>query len=113
MTKQQDMPEVYEPYNFHGDNPMHADGLGVVVGPVRDNYYLVSLEQPFQINGDPVRHILLQPHYNGDKIDRAVNSTCTVNIGHVINGMAPDHIDKLAFDDFERWGVGKISLPIQ
>jgi hypothetical protein len=110
MSTKQHVLEVYEPYDYHGVNPMHVAGLSVLAGPMRDNYYLVRLEHPLLVGGDNVEHLLVQPRYNGDKIDRAVTSTCTVNIARVHNGADPESTVQLAFSDFERWGVGKISL---
>ena len=110
MTKTEHVLEVYEPYDYQGDNPIHAAGISVLPGPMRDEYYLVELEHPFRIDATEVNHLLLQPHYNGDKIDRAVSSTCTVNICRLIHAPNPDSDERLSFDDFERWGVGKISL---
>lgn len=110
MSKQEHFLEVYEPYDYKGHNPIHAAGVSVLPGPMRDEYYLVQVEHPFQIDATEVELLLIQPRYNGDKIDRAVTSTCTVNISRVIHALNPDPGERLSFEDFERWGVGKISL---
>jgi hypothetical protein len=110
MTKQEHVLEVYEPYDYRGDNPIHAAGVSVLPGPMRDEYYLVQVEHPFQVNSTEVELLLIQPHYNGDKIDRAVSSTCTVNISRVIHALNQNPGERLSYEDFERWGVGKISL---
>ena len=110
MSKQEHVLEVYEPYDYQGHNPIHAAGVSVLPGPMRDEYYLVQVEHPFQIDATEVELLLIQPRYNGDKIDRAVTSTCTVNISRVIHALNPDPGERLSFEDFERWGVGKISL---
>jgi hypothetical protein len=111
MTIQHHTLEVYEPYDYTGDNPLGVSGLAIIAGPLRDNYYLVELDHPFIIDDDNVTQLLVQPRYSDDEIDRAVSSTCTVNIARVITGHDPLHLDKLAFDDFARWGVGKIHPP--
>lgn len=110
MSNQEHVLEVYEPYDYTGDNPIHAAGVSVLPGPMRDEYYLVQVDHPLQIGAAEVELLLIQPRYNGDKIDRAVLSTCTVNISRVIHAPNPDPGERLSFEDFERWGVGKISL---
>ena len=110
MSNQEHVLEVYEPYDYTGDNPIHAAGVSVLPGPMRDEYYLVQVDHPLQIGAAEVELLLIQPRYNGDKIDRAVSSTCTVNISRVIHAPNPDPGERLSFEDFERWGVGKISL---
>lgn len=111
MTIQHHALEVYEPYDYRGDNPLSVAGIAILAGPMRDNYYLVQLDHPFIIDDDSVTQLLVQPHYNGDKIDRAVSSTCTVNIARVIGKHDLVNMNKVGFDDFTRWGVGKISPP--
>lgn len=110
MEQQQHALEIYEPYDYQGDNPIHAAGVSVLAGPMRDKYYLLKIEHPFQVGSAEVELLLIQPRYNGDKIDRAVTSTCTVNISRVVNIPNTDPGEHLSFEDFERWGVGKITL---
>jgi hypothetical protein len=111
MTIQHHALEIYEPYDYHGDNPLSVSGIAIVAGPMRDNYYLVRLEHPFVIDQQDVTQLLVQPRYNGDNIDRAVASTCTVNIARVIGDSDLSTVKKLSFDNFQRWGVGKITPP--
>jgi hypothetical protein len=112
MTIQHHALEIYEPYDYHGDNPLSVSGIAVLTGPMRDTYYLVELEHPFVIDQQNVTQLLLQPRYNGDTIDRAVGSTCTVNVARVTSTADLLQIEKLSFDDFQRWGVGKITPPV-
>jgi hypothetical protein len=109
MTIQHHFLEVYEPYDYHGTNPLNVSGIAVLAGPMRDNYYLVELEHPLAFDHGSVTHLLLQPRYNGDKIDRAVSSTCTVSIARVHEDTDLADRERLTFEDFQRWGVGKIS----
>ncbi len=111
MTIQHHALEIYEPYDYHGDNPLSVSGIAVVAGPMRDHYYLVRLEHPFLIEQQDVIQLLVQPRYNEDTIERAVGSTCTVNIARVVSKADLSQVAKLSFDDFQRWGVGKISPP--
>jgi hypothetical protein len=110
MSNQEHVLEVYEPYDYQGHNPIQAAGVSVLPGPMRDEYYLVQVKHPFQVGAAEVELLLIQPRYNGDKIDRAVSSTCTVNISRVTHALNPDPAERLSFEDFESWGVGKISL---
>ena len=112
MTIQHHVLEVYEPYDYHGDNPLTVSGIAVVAGPMRDNYYLLRLEHPFVVEQNDVTQLLVQPRYNGDNIDLAVSGTCTVTIARVHGNVDLTQNEKISFDDFERWGVGKISPPM-
>lgn len=107
---QQHVLEIYEPYDYLGENPVTAEGIAVIPGPSREVYYLLQVSSPFEFEHETVRQFVIMPHYNGDKIDRAVSSTCTVNISRVPDGMDLSDKSRLTFDDFLRWGVGKISL---
>lgn len=102
--------EIYEPYNYAGQNPIPAEGVAVLNGPLRDDYYLLQVTIPIELDGDKIEQFLVSPRYNGDKIDRAVSSTCTVSIARVPEGMHLDDHTRLSFDEILRWGVGKISL---
>ncbi len=111
MTIQHHALEVYEPYDYQGDNPLSVAGVAVIAGPMRETYYLVQIEHPFAIDDAQVTQLLVQPRYNGDNIDRAVSSTCTVNIARVIGDADLMNMDSVSFDNFTRWGVGKITPP--
>lgn len=106
---QQHVLEVYEPYDYTGENPLPTEGVAVLPGPSRENYYLVRLLNPLNVDEEIIELLLVSPHYNGDKIDRAVSSTCTVNIARVAAGVELDQDNPLHFTDLLRWGVGKIS----
>jgi len=110
MDGQQHVLEVYEPYEYKGQNPLTVAGVTVLKGPMRDNYYLLRLNTPVEYDHEWIELLLVLPHYTADKIDRAVTSTCTVNIAVV--PADSDIVDKtsVGFEDFQRWGVGKISL---
>lgn len=109
MGGHQHFIEIYEPYEYEGPNPLHVEGVAVLQGPTRSNYYLLELEAPFEFDHEKVEQLLVAPRYNGDKIDRAVSSTCTVNIARVPEGVQLDQSAALTFDRMLRWGVGKIS----
>lgn len=110
MTEQLHVLEVYEPYEYQGQNPLCVEGVAVVAGPMRDSYYLLRLDKPFEFEHDVVEQLLVSPRYNGDKIDRTVSSTCTVNIAVVPPNTDLSDRDHVRFEDLQRWGVGKISL---
>lgn len=111
MTTQHHTLEIYEPYDYHGDNPLMVSGVTVLAGPTRDNYYLLQLDKPIVVEQQTFVQLLVQPRYNGDEINRAVSSTCTVTISRVLGDTDLSQLDALSFDDFERWGVGKICPP--
>ncbi|MCO6414040.1 MAG: hypothetical protein J5I92_14960 [Thiogranum sp.] len=109
MTLQQHILEIYEPYEYAGENPLNVEGIAIIPGPTRENYYLLRVETPFEFDHETVEHVLILPRYNDDKIDRAVSSSCTVNIARIPAGVDLSDKPKITFDDFLRWGVGKIS----
>jgi len=109
MSQQQHVLEIYEPYGYKGPNPLNVEGIAVLPGPSRENYYLLQLENPFEFEQEIIRQVLVVPRYNGDKIDRAVSSACTVNIARVSTGASLEGRTRVTFEDFLRGGVGKIS----
>jgi hypothetical protein len=109
MSQQQHSLEIYEPYDYTGLNPLTAEGIAVLPGPSRENYYLLQLEDPFEFDQQLIQQVLVLPRYTEDKIDRAVSSACTVNIARVPEGAPLEGRSRLTFEDFLRWGVGKIS----
>ena len=109
MTDKMHVLEVYEPYEYEGENPLTVAGVTILAGPMRDNYYLLRLDKPFDFEQEKVEMLLVLPRYNGDKIDRAVDSSCTVNIARVPEGAELEDKSSVGFEDFQRWGVGKIS----
>ncbi|HFD79892.1 MAG TPA: hypothetical protein ENK05_05825 [Gammaproteobacteria bacterium] len=110
MTLQRHVLEVYEPYEYTGPNPFLADGIAVLHGPARESFYLLHLDEPLEFEQQAIEQLLVLPRYSGDKIDRAVSSTCTVNIARVPPGHSLQDGRRLSYDDFLRWGVGKITL---
>lgn len=109
MTQQQHLLEIYEPYEYEGLNPLVIGGVALLAGPTRNQYYLLQLDDPFDFEQQRIRQLLVSPRYNGDRIDRAVSSTCTVNIARVAPGVDLTQRSSLDYDEIERWGVGKIS----
>ena len=109
MTLQHHVLEIYEPYEYSGENPLNVEGVAVLHGPSREKYYLLRVQAPFEVEHEKVEQVLILPRYNGDKIDRAVNSSCTVNIARVPVGTDLHDRTRINFDDFLSWGVGKIS----
>ena len=109
MTAHHHVLEVYEPYEYEGPNPLIVEGVAVLPGPMRQDYYLLRLREPFVFEQEKVELLLVSPRYNGDKIEQMVSSACTVNIARVPPDTELPDKDNVEFDDFERWGVGKIS----
>jgi hypothetical protein len=109
MAQQRHVLEIYEPYEYLGPNPLNVEGVAVLSGPSRDAYYLLQLASPLELEQERIEQLLVVPHYNGDTIDRAVTSACTVNIARIPPGTSLQGKARLTFEDFLRWGVGKIS----
>lgn len=109
MTGHHHLIEIYEPYEYAGPNPITVDGIAVLQDPMHHEYYLLDVSAPFEHEHQAVEQLLVAPRYNGDKIDRAISSTCTVSIARVPAGMHLDPDAPLSFDHLLRWGVGKIS----
>jgi hypothetical protein len=109
MTQQQHILEIYEPYDYQGLNPLVIGGVALLDGPLRNHYYLLELDNPLRIQQQQIRQLLVSPRYNGDRIERAVSSTCTVNISRVAPGTDLTKDSSLSYEEIERWGVGKIS----
>ena len=110
MTANHHFIEIYEPYEYTGPNPIPVDGVAVLRDPVRHDHYLLDVATPFEFGNQQIEQLLVAPRYSGDKIDRAISSTCTVTIVCVAKGNHLDSKDLLSFEDLLRWGVGKISL---
>jgi len=101
--------EVYEPTGFSGQNPIHANNVGVVKTRDRSEFFLLDLEVPFEYKDGIVSQLILQPRYFGDKIQRAVQDMCTVSIMCVKPDVDIDIEDYIQLTDFMRWGCGKVN----
>ena len=110
MTSNHHFIEIYEPYEYTGPNPVNVDGIAILQDPMHHDYYLLDVRSPFEFEHQKVEQLLVAPRYNGDKIDRATSSTCTVSIARVPAGIHLNPEDLLTFENLLRWGVGKISL---
>lgn len=109
MDAKTHMIEVYDPSDYVGPNPIKVSGLGVVRGPDKSEYYLLSVRSPFDYKGSMVTQLVVQPRYYGDKIARVVNDACTVGIMRVTaeEELSPE-VDLAASSCFF-WGAGKIT----
>jgi hypothetical protein len=111
MSDHKHLLEVYEPYEYTGPNPVHVLGSGVLRGPNGASYYLLSIDGILELDETSVVQLLVLPRYNGDKIERAAQSCCTVNIARVRPGVTLNPGEPFAYTDVMHWGVGKI-VPI-
>ncbi|MEJ2685685.1 MAG: hypothetical protein P8124_00505 [Gammaproteobacteria bacterium] len=109
MTAQHHLLEIYEPYDYQGRNPINVEGVGVVKGPNGTFYYLLDLAEPLEVDAETVSQLLLLPRYNGDSIERATTSTCTVNVCRTRGGIRMQADVTFSFEDIRHWGVGKIA----
>ncbi len=109
MSAHKHLLEVYEPYGYQGPNPMRVHGTGVLRGPNGAPCYLLNIEGTLQLEDAAVTQLLIMPRYNGDKIERAEQSCCTVCIARVLPGITLDANTPFSYNDVAHWGVGKIS----
>jgi len=109
MGPQHHLLEIYEPYDYEGRNPISAEGAGIVKGPNGTYYYLLDLPEPVQVDAETISQLLLLPRYNGDSIERATCSTCTVNVCLSRAGVKMRTDVTFTFEDIQHWGVGKIA----
>lgn len=109
MTEHKHLLEVYEPYSYVGPNPVRVFGSGVLRGPNGASYYLLSIEGVLELGEATVAQLLVLPRYNGDNIQRAEESCCTVNIARVLPGVTLNPGEGFAYADIAHWGVGKIT----
>ncbi len=108
MSDYRHLLEVYEPYEYEGPNPVHVRGGGVLRGPNGASYYLLHIDGIMELDETAVMQLLILPRYNGDKIERAKESCCTVNIARVLPGIMLGPDAAFAYTDIMHWGVGKI-----
>lgn len=109
MSEHKHLLEVYEPYSYEGPNPMRVLGNGVLRGPNGASYYLLNLDGTLELDESSVIQLLVLPRYNGDKIERAEQSCCTVNIARVRPGVTLSPGAPFTYTDVSHWGVGKIT----
>ncbi len=110
MTQHKHIIEIYEPYDYTGPNPMIATGISTAVDPAGVEYFLLELPQPITSGEARIEQILVKPRYNGDQIERATSSSCTVCIGRVMPGNHVNGDGHFSFDQVHHWGVGKITV---
>jgi len=108
MSAHKHLLEVYEPYGYAGPNPIRARGSCVLRGPNGAVYYLLSIDGTLELEDSAVGQLLVLPRYNGDKIERAERSCCTVNIARVRSGVTLCADMPFTYCDVAHWGVGKI-----
>ena len=110
MNQAKHIVEIYEPYGYEGPNPVVVDGVRTIKDPAGAVYYLVSLPAPIPAEDGDVEQLLVLPRYNGDGIERAQTSCCTVNLCRVLPGNHVNGEDHFEFEQVHHWGVGKIML---
>jgi hypothetical protein len=108
MSEKSHLLEIYDTEGYEGPNPVHVTGIGVVHGPERSQYYLVKPDEEVRIEGNNVTQLAVRPHYDGDSIENAVDSICTVGIA--LTNPETDYTEQKTFGflDFIFWKVGKI-----
>jgi hypothetical protein len=108
MTAKDHLLEFYDLDGYTGPNPLRATGIGTVRGPEGSEYYVLKPAEAITVGDQTVNQLAVRPHYKGDRIDRAVNSICTVGIALAKPGTAYEIGRQYGFADFCFWTVGKI-----
>jgi len=103
--------EIYEPYEYDGQNPLLVLGKGLIRGANGAFYYLLeSAHGPFRLGERLVHQLLVLPRYAQDPPNNMRESSCTVNIEVVQPGVRLQPGVPFSYNDVEHWGVGKITL---
>lgn len=100
--------EIYDAEDYEGPNPLQVNCLGFVHGPERSQYCIL---QPLSSSDAPAAQLAIRPHYEADKINKIIDSVCTVSISIAKEGMTYVEGERYGFADFEFWKVGKIHPP--
>ena len=81
---------VGEPWDFEGPdgpNKIIVTGKGLVSGPDQVNwakeYFLLSVRNPFKMDGELVSSLIVSPRYEGDSLSKLINEGCTAGIARV------------------------------
>lgn len=104
-----------EPWDFkhpNGTNRFSANGLGTISGPNRENwgneYFLLDVDDPFEMDGQLVSQIICAPRYSGDTLDMPIKSTCTIGIARVKPEFKLMPGGKLNTDEVNYCAIGSI-----
>lgn len=109
MDKKIHLLEIYDADGYDGPNPLKVTGICTVHGPENCEYYLVTPAQTVTNgSGEPIDRLALRCHYDSDRIERAMDSTCTVGIALTRPELSYDPEQRYGFNDFNFWKVGKI-----
>jgi len=111
MTDKVYMLEIYDDEDYIGPNPVKLTGQFVVRGPEGSQYYILKPQETLQLEGRTIDCLAIRPHYDGDPINNAIESICTVGIALPSNGSAYQEGITYGFNDFVFWKVGKINPP--
>jgi hypothetical protein len=103
--------EIYDDEDYAGPNPVHLIGQFVVRGPEGTQYYVLKPSTPLMLDGRELSCLAIRPHYDGDPINNAIESNCTVGIALPANGTGYKEGVTYGFNDFVFWKVGKIKPP--
>jgi len=109
MTGKMHILEIYDTEDYTGPNPVKLTGQFVVHGPENSQYYILKPVEPLELDGLEIDCLAVRPHYDGDPINNAVESICTVGIARPHNGESYQEGITYGFNDFIFWKVGKIN----
>lgn len=106
---------ISEPFDFEGPdgpNKILVEGLGKVLGPQKDywreEYFLVEVENPFEVENEQVNYLLVVPRYDGDTISKMTNSECMIGILRIFPDIEIKVGERFSPDDINYWAIGSI-----
>lgn len=100
--------EIYEPYDYAGQNPLPVEAIGKINGPGKTEYYLLDTNLVLSSSPKPVNQLVINPRYQGDNIHKMMDSQTTVGISCLKQGIQVKAGDSVSYADLTYWGVGKI-----
>lgn len=106
--EKQHILEIYDVEEDPVPSAVKVEGVGVVFGPEGSKYYILRTEEPLPIGGMAITQLAVRPHYEGDPVERASESVCTVGIAYAPGGSGYAPGEQYGFNDFVFWRVGKI-----
>lgn len=107
--------QISEPWDFQlqdGTNEFVITGAGIIRGPDRrawqTEYFLVDVDEPFEVDGELVRQLACAPRYAGDTMDMVINGKCTVGISRLRPGSRCNSGGAVNTADIAYFAIGSI-----
>lgn len=106
---------ISEPWGWEhpdGGISFFAKGLGVVKGPDEPNwkseYLLLEVIEPFVINNEKIKYIIVSPRYKGDTLNTIQEKECTVGIARFLPGFEISVGSQFSKEMIDYFAIGSI-----